>query len=420
MATIDLTRATELHLASMISDSSSPEAAALSILTYLRTAAPTPSSKRTVTTPSLHLTGASLYEALTFLKRAIPSRSLVLSLTYVRITCKLGAITLRTTDGEHFYTATLDAPSHPPIDTLVPFNDLHKLIRSLKKSVIRFAVTDETVDIYADNELSMSFQHTISIDEFYGFPTTGAQLYSESYTIDFLKRIVPFTSDDDSHPVLQSIHIASDHTASADGFVLFYEPAKRAKDTDYLLSKQLILDATKHIKSNISASWSATDDATTHLTTLSGTLRHGASVTLSSLMDRGTFPDVKRIIPATTNTKVRISRLDFLDTLKKVQPVAAQLANIVWLDITDKDIHASVEVGSASMVLSTPCVNETGDFLTIGFSVVFLIEAITSLPCDELLLSFNAANQAATLEASDLSSGIDAKIVIMPMQPGKG
>jgi len=402
----------------MIESASSPEAAALSILTYLRASATTP-TKRATATPSNVLTGASLYESLGFLKRVIPSRSLVLSLTYVRITTNDGITTLRATDGERFYAATLDTINQPDIDVLVPFSDLYKLLRTLKNATVHFISTPESIDLYADNELSMSFNNTLAVDEFCDFPETGAQLYSQAFTADFLKRIVPFTSDDDSLPTLQCIHIASDHTAAADGFCLYYDPATRGKSVDYLLPKSLVLDSLNHIKSNIAALWSSTERASVSLVTLSGTLRHGASVTLSTLFDDSLFPDVHRIIPSSTKTKIRISRDDFLDTLKKVQPIAAQLANIVQLTITDKDISTSVEGDSASMIISTPCINETGDFLTIGFNVNFLIEAITSLPCDELLLSFNASTQPMILEASDKSSTIETLIVIMPMHLGK-
>jgi len=292
-------------------------------------------------------------------------------------------------------------------------------VRSLKKSIIRFAVTDETIDIYADNTLSMSFQHTLAVDEFPSFPITGAQLYSESFTPDFLKCTIPFTSDDDSHPILQCIHIASDHTAAADGFCLFQDPATRKKDTDYLLPKQLIIDAIKHIKSNVAILWSATDNKYTNLITLSGTLRHGTSVTLSSLIERGTFPDVKRIIPATTKIKVRVSRSAFLSALKKVQPVATHLKHMIDLSIADEDIYISTHNEASNMTLSTPCLNPSGLFLEIGLNVNFLISAVTSLPCDELLLSFNSPTQPMTLEASDRSSGIDTKIIIMPMRLGR-
>ena len=417
MAVLNLTHATEEHLTSMINTAPSPEAAALSILTYLRKHSSNTKPKRAVATPSRALTGASLYAALAFLKKAIPSksRSYNVTFTYVRVTCELGLMTLRTTNGEKFYMATLNAENQQNIDVLLPFSELYKLMRTLKKSTIRFVLTEESIDLYADNILSMSFGNILAVDEAYSFPTNGTHLYTEQYTVNFLKRIVPFTSIDESHPTLGCIHLAQDNTSAADGFVLSCTPASRSKDTDYFLPKHLVLDAITHIKSNVNVSWNSIERSQDKLVTLSGTLRSGARVYLSSFIEDLKFPDVQRIIPSNRNLQIRVPRLPFLDALKKAQPLAAQIVNAVCLDITDKDIHVAAETGSSNMILSTPCSNPSGDFLSIGMNVNFLIKAVESLPCDELLLSFNAATQPMVMEASDKSSEVDTLIVIMPM-----
>ncbi|MCC7252827.1 DNA polymerase III subunit beta [Hyphomicrobium sp.] len=137
------------------------------------------------------------------------------------------------------------------------------------------------------------------------------------------------------------------------------------------------------------------------------------SVTLTSKLIDGTFPDYGRVIPQSNDQELRVANTDFMSAVDRVSTIASERGRAVKLNITSGKLVLSVnnpEGGSATEEID---VNYTSSPLEIGFNAKYLLDIAGQLEGDEARFLLADPGSPTMIR----SAGDDnALYVLMPMR----
>jgi len=139
------------------------------------------------------------------------------------------------------------------------------------------------------------------------------------------------------------------------------------------------------------------------------------TVTLTSKLIDGTFPEYERVIPRGNDKKLVVPRKDFADAVKRVAAISSERSRPVKLSLGTNHLRvsaASPDQGEAQEDLEGDDVAYTSGALEIGFQARYLSD-ITDLVEDKLEFLF--ADGAAPTIVRDASRP-EALFVLMPMR----
>jgi DNA polymerase-3 subunit beta len=137
---------------------------------------------------------------------------------------------------------------------------------------------------------------------------------------------------------------------------------------------------------------------------------------LNSQLIDGSFPDVRRIIPAAHKTRVVLGREELLQACRRAAIFARDVANIVTLRIEDGELTVAADSSEAGQGSTRLVASVDGDGLEIAFNVRFLIDVLSALDTPQVALELNSATNPGIIRAV----GDDAFIhVVMPMHLGR-
>jgi DNA polymerase-3 subunit beta len=139
------------------------------------------------------------------------------------------------------------------------------------------------------------------------------------------------------------------------------------------------------------------------------------SITLTSKLIDGTFPEYERVIPRDNDKVLRVGKKDFADAVARVAAISAERSRPVKLSLA-RDLlvlsAASAEQGSATEELDGERVKYDAGPLEIGFQARYLND-ITDQIADQV--EFRFADGAAPTVVQDAADS-SALYVLMPMR----
>ena len=131
----------------------------------------------------------------------------------------------------------------------------------------------------------------------------------------------------------------------------------------------------------------------------------------------GRYPDYRTVVPKNNHNRLTINRLDILNASKRVAVCSNQATSHVKLQISFNELDISAQDLSFSIAghEAVPCQYD-GDNLTIGFKSAFLIEILSNLSSNDVVLEFSDSTRAALItpaERADENESIVA--LLMPI-----
>lgn len=128
------------------------------------------------------------------------------------------------------------------------------------------------------------------------------------------------------------------------------------------------------------------------------------------------FPDYNSAIPTELPNKVRINKYDLIDSLKRIQIFASKSTYQVKFNISGNEIQLTAQdmdySNEAHERLS--CEYE-GENLEIGFSARFLIEMLSSIDSEEVIISLLAHNRPGTVTPAEINENEELVMLLMPI-----
>ena len=147
-----------------------------------------------------------------------------------------------------------------------------------------------------------------------------------------------------------------------------------------------------------------------------------ASFTLSNYkmvcrLVEGNYPSYNTVIPTENPNKLIIDRVEFYNSLRRVSVFSNQASNLVKLQLKGNQMTVSAQDidFSTSAIEHLNCQYE-GDDMEIGFKSVFLIEILSNISTNEVMLELSDPTRAGLiLPVGAENEEEDLLMLIMPM-----
>ncbi len=144
--------------------------------------------------------------------------------------------------------------------------------------------------------------------------------------------------------------------------------------------------------------------------------RFDNTVLVCRLID-GKYPNYEAVIPKTNPNKLTIDRATFLSTVRRVSIFANKTTHQVRLHINGSQLAVSAEdldfANEANEKLT--CAYD-GEEITIGFNSRFLMDMLSNLETEHVVLEMSAPNRAGILLPGEAGeAGEDMLMLVMPV-----
>ncbi|MBC9246215.1 DNA polymerase III subunit beta [Paracoccus sp. 11-3] len=137
------------------------------------------------------------------------------------------------------------------------------------------------------------------------------------------------------------------------------------------------------------------------------------TITLTSKVIDGTFPDYSRVIPANNIRKLEVDATDFARAVDRVSTVSSERSRAVKLALDADRLILSVNAPDAGAADEELIVAYADDPLEIGFNAKYLQEIASQVDRDNAVFMFNGSGDAALIREGNDQSAV---YVVMPMR----
>lgn len=134
-------------------------------------------------------------------------------------------------------------------------------------------------------------------------------------------------------------------------------------------------------------------------------------------LTEGRFPNYNAVIPTNTPNKVSVDRNMFLGALKRVSICSMQSGGLVKLSLNLDNtitVYGQDTDFSSSAEERVPCTYE-GVQMEIGFSSSFLIDIISNLPSEEVVIELMDQSRAGVITPGTQEENEDLLMLLTPM-----
>lgn len=128
------------------------------------------------------------------------------------------------------------------------------------------------------------------------------------------------------------------------------------------------------------------------------------------------YPDYEAVIPQVNPNKLTIDRLLLLNSLRRVVIFANKTTHQVRLKITGSELNISSEdLDFANEAHERLSCQYEGEDTEIGFNAKFLIEMLSNLECEEVVLEMSTPNRAGLLLPAVEEENENILMLVMPV-----
>ncbi len=362
-----------------------------------------------------------LLRALSHVTSVVERRTTIPILSNVMLQASGRSLRFKATDLEREVIEHVAADVTQPGALTVPAHMLHDIVRKLpdgsQVELIRDAEKERLTLRAGSSRFALQ---TLSAED---FPDLAVGEMAQEFELSAadLKRLIDKTrfaiSTEETRYYLNGIYL---HTAERDG-----QPTLRAVATDghRLAQVELPRPAGAEGMAGIIIPRKTVGELHRLIEDGAGTVKVGVSptkarfemgtVTLTSKLIDGSFPDYGRVIPQANDKEMKVSNAEFIGAVDRVSTIASERGRAVKLSIGADKLTLSVnnpEGGSATEELG---VGYGSSPLEIGFNARYLLDIANQLEGEEA--RFMLADPGSPTMVRD-SSDDSALYVLMPMR----
>ena len=137
------------------------------------------------------------------------------------------------------------------------------------------------------------------------------------------------------------------------------------------------------------------------------------SITLTSKVIDGTFPDYSRVIPTGNNRRLEVDAAEFAKAVDRVATVSSERSRAVKLSLDDDRLVLSVNAPDAGAAEEELAVAYGDERLDIGFNAKYLLEIASQVDRENAVFLFNSAGDPTLMREGNDTSAV---YVVMPMR----
>lgn len=131
---------------------------------------------------------------------------------------------------------------------------------------------------------------------------------------------------------------------------------------------------------------------------------------------QGQYPDISRVIPRNNTLQLTIDRQTMLNAVRRVSVFVDPAHGLLKFHITPDYIDMKTEDTTAmNCARDRVSCSFTGDTMTIGFSATFLVEILSTITTDDVVISLSDPGRPGIFCPSENPDGTDLVMLLMPM-----
>ncbi len=237
--------------------------------------------------------------------------------------------------------------------------------------------------------------------------------------VDGISSTVYATADDEIRPamngILFDIDLASTTLVASDSHKLICYTTKKVKTSEkasFILHKK----PAAILKSIISKESENPVDIT--FDTKNAIFRFDQTVVICRLVI-GKYPKYREVIPQNNSNILKIEREQLLNTVRRISVCANKASNHIKMDLKSGSLDISAQdLGFSIAAHEQIACQYDGEDLTIGFKSPFIIDILSNMNCNQIVMKFMDSKRAALVipaeeeEDSDKICGIIMPIMI--------
>ncbi|MCU0521496.1 MAG: DNA polymerase III subunit beta [Anaerolineae bacterium] len=362
----------------------------------------------------------NLSKGLSIAGRAVPSRTTMPILGNVLLATDHGQLKLAATNMELSIVHWVGARVETEGEITVPARNFIDLMNSLPPDQVSLTLDESTLTLSLTCGAVKASFRGIGAEEFplVPEPDSHAGFTVEAAALNKgLTQVTFAASTDESHPVLTGVLAEfqgqSMTLAAADGFRL---SLREIPLVDLVPAPFSVIVPARALAELMRITSGLVDPVR-----ISTTRPHNQilfqmpDTVLNSQLIDGAYPDVRRIIPATSKTRVVIGREEILQACKRAAIFARDVANIVSLRIDAGELTVAADSSESGQGSTRLVASVEGGGLEIAFNVRFLIDVFSALDTPQIALELNSPTNPGVIRAVGDDSFIH---VVMPMHLG--
>jgi DNA polymerase III subunit beta len=359
-------------------------------------------------------TRQSLLDALLVVSRAVSARAALQALSGILINADEG-ITLRATDMELGLEVGLESEVDGGGSIVLPGRLLVEVARSLPDGQVTMELREPERDVELSAGSSRFHLRTLAADDFPRFPDVegdAVELPAPPLR-ETINRVARAASRDEARPVLTGVLVTVEGEqmtmVATDSYRLAVKTTKLGAAVSEKLEANVPARALRELARLIEAE--AEDTLRVWLTRNQAIFRTG-SVSLSSRLIDGQFPNHSQLLPDSFEHEVKLPRTELLEVTRRVSQLAQRNAAL-RLSFSDGELVVSAEtpdLGDAREAMPAPY---SGELLEIGFNPEFVRDGLESIDSDEVVLKLISPLRPGLIEPADRD---DFSYLVMPIR----
>ncbi|MFD1510129.1 DNA polymerase III subunit beta [Lacimonas salitolerans] len=137
------------------------------------------------------------------------------------------------------------------------------------------------------------------------------------------------------------------------------------------------------------------------------------SITLTSKVIDGTFPDYTRVIPTGNTRKMEVDASEFAAAVDRVATVSSERSRAVKLQLDEDRLILSVNAPDSGAAEEELAVAYGDERLEIGFNAKYLLEIASQVDRENAVFMFNSSGDPTLMREGNDTSAV---YVVMPMR----
>jgi DNA polymerase-3 subunit beta len=328
-------------------------------------------------------------------------------------------LTLCASDMETTITTTVKIECNEVGNIAIPAKTLQDTLANLPEQPISFIVdkTKQSIKIKTETgDYNISGQNG---DEYPKLPKLESQtsiVIKSDVLANAINKTIFATGNDDLRPVMSGVFCQFSETNSifvatdAHKLVRYTRnDAKAGANASFIMPKKP-LNVLKSLLVGV-------DDAVKVEFNKTNALFSFGNVNLICRLIDGKYPNYEAVIPKQNPNKLTVDRSAFLGALKRVSVFSNKATHQIRVKVTGSQLQVSAEdLDFANEGHETLTCTYVGEDMEIGFNSRFLVEMVSNLDADEIIIEMSAPNRAGIILPNNKANPAeDILMLVMPV-----
>lgn len=329
-----------------------------------------------------------------------------------------GVLVASASDLETFMTTTLPVQADGNIMVAVPSKMCLEFLRSLPDQPVTFTVSpdDYIIEVNSSNgRYKIGGQSAIDFPKIEEVETDFQFNIQSDMLLNAITQTLFATGNDELRLNLTGIYVelkedqAGFVATDANRLVKYsFTNLKPGFDASFILPKKaanLLKSSLKDSEDVVAIHFNKTNAYFTYRDTL---------LVCRFIEDR--YPDYNAVIPPDNQNMLHINREELLSTVKRISIMANKSTHQIRMKITGSEITISAEdMDSNNEGIEKLSCEYDGDDMEIGFNSKFLLDMLSNMPHEQVIIKLSSPNRAGILVPSQNLEGTELFMLVMPM-----